>query len=70
MSSMKILELNVASLCQEGTLVKGIAPTQVLLPGECHGTEEPSGDSPWGHTVGYDRATNKFTFVQISFEKS
>ena len=49
---------------------EGNSPTQVLLPGECHGTEEPSGYSPWGHRVGYDRATNKFTFVQISFEKS
>ena len=34
---MKILELDVASLCQEDTLVKEIAPTQALLPGECMG---------------------------------
>ena len=39
-------ELQVPSLGQEDTLVEGIAPALVFLPGESHGQRSLAGYSP------------------------
>ena len=39
----------VRSLGQEDPLEKGMQPTPVFLPGECHGQRRLAGYSPWSH---------------------
>ena len=41
-------------------------PTPVFLPGEFQGQSSLAGYRPWPHRVGYNWATNTFTFININ----